>query len=302
MAYKERVESDELKIFRILNNHMTLPSKEKQIYSNLEKGYKGEVMFDQITEGLDKSKFLILNDLLLETNSTTFQIDTSIISQENFLPCEVKNFEGDYYYKSDHFYVMNDNEIQSPLDQIKRSDTLLRQLFQKKKHSISIKSNVFFVNPAFTLYQAPLDKPIIYPTQLNKFFEELNAKSSLLKDNHYELANILVKEHKTLSPYTRLPPYNYAQLKKGMCCGLCHSLKVSFDGTIIVCHSCGCVESVEDGILRSVRELQLLFPNIIITTNLIFEWCKVIESRKQIRRILKKHYEVMGSRHSTHYK
>ena len=209
MAFRERTESDELKIFRILNNRTILPSKEKQIYSNLEKGFKGEVMFDQLTEGLNPNKFLILNDLLLETNSTTFQIDSFIISQGTHFPCEVKNFEGDYYYKSDQFFAMNDTEIQNPLDQIKRSDTLLRQFLQKKKYSISIKSNVFFVNPAFTLYQAPRDKPIIYPTQLAKFLEELNARTSILNDDHYKLAEDLVKEHKTISPYTRLPPYDF---------------------------------------------------------------------------------------------
>ncbi|MEH7276753.1 hypothetical protein [Neobacillus vireti] len=182
---------------------------------------------------------------------------------------------------------MNDTEIQNPLDQIKRSDTLLRQFLQKKKYSTSIKSNVFFVNPAFTLYQAPLHKPIIYPTQLDKFFDELNGRTSILNDDHYRLAEDLVKAHKTVSPYTRLPPYDYQQLKKGTCCMLCHSFSISYDGNILVCHSCGCVETVEEAILRAVKEFQLLFPNIKITTNLIFEWCQVIESRKQIRRILK---------------
>ncbi|SDL92848.1 nuclease-related domain-containing protein [Bacillus sp. OK048] len=302
MAYRERTESDEIKLFRYLDIRTVLPSKEKTIYLNLEKGYKGELMFDQFTEGLDKSKFLIVNDLLLETNCTTFQIDASIISQEIFLPCEVKNFEGDYYYRSDHFYAMNDFEIQNPLDQIKRSGTLLQQVFQKKKVPFSINSKVFFVNPAFTLYQAPLEKPIIYPTQLQNYFEELNAKPSILRDNHYVLADYLVKEHKTQSPYTRLPPYKYEQLKKGLSCLVCHSLSVSSDGTITVCHSCGCVEKVEDALLRSVKELQLLFPDIKITTNLVFEWCKVIDSKKQIRRILKKHYQIMGARHSTYYR
>ncbi len=301
MAFKERTESDELKLFRSLNNRMVLPSKEKKIYLYLEKGYKGEVIFDQLTERLDANKFLILNDLRMETNSTNFQIDTSIISQEIFFPCEVKNYEGDYYYKSDQFYAMNDTEIQNPLDQIKRSDTLLRQKLHKKRYPLPIKSNVFFVNPAFTLYQAPLEKPIIYPTQLTRFFEELNSKPSILNYNHYKLAEYLTKEHKTFSPYTRLPPYNYEHLKKGPSCVSCFSLSVIAAETKLICRACGCVEKVEDGILRCVRELQLLFPNKKITTNLVFEWCKVIESRKQLRRILKKHYKTIGTRHFTYY-
>jgi hypothetical protein len=301
MAYKERIESDELKLLRSLNNRTVLPSKEKIIYLHLEKGYKGELMFDHLSERLDPKKFLVLNDLRLETNSTNFQIDTFIISQVTQFPCEVKNFEGDYYYESDQFFSMNENEIQNPLDQIKRSDTLLRQVFQKKKYSISLKSNVFFVNPSFTLYQAPLNKPIIYPTQLDKFFDDLNRRPSILNDYHYKIADYLVKEHKTVSPYTRLPPYDYEKLNKGLTCFSCLSFSVKAGETKILCNVCGCMENVENGILRSVRELKLLFPSIKITTNLVYEWCKVIESRKQIRRILKKNYTIMGTRHSTYY-
>lgn len=49
MAYRERTESEELKLFRFLNFRMALPSKEKNIYLHLEKGYKGELMFDQFS-------------------------------------------------------------------------------------------------------------------------------------------------------------------------------------------------------------------------------------------------------------
>jgi hypothetical protein len=301
MAYKERYESEEFKLFRSLNYRMVLPVKEKNIYLQLEKGYKGEVMFDQLSEGLDPKKFLILNDLRLETNSTNFQMDSFIISQGTHFPCEIKNFEGDYYYKPDQFFTMNHTEIQNPLDQIKRSDTLLRQVFQKKKYSITIKSNVFFVNSAFTLYQAPLEKPILYPTQLTRYFEELNARSSILNDNHYKLADELVKEHKPSSPYTRVPPYTYENLKKGLICGSCYSYEILPGENVLICNTCGREEKVEDAILRSVRELQLLFPDIKITTNLVFEWCKVIGSKKHIRRVLKKNYTKIGNRHCTYY-
>lgn len=242
-----------------------------------------------------------MNDLRLETNSTNFQMDSFIISQGIHFPCEIKNFEGDYYYKPDQFFTMNHTEIQNPLDQIKRSDTLLRQVFQKKKYSITIKSNVFFVNSAFTLYQAPLEKPILYPTQLTRYFEELNARSSILNDNHYKLADELVKEHKPSSPYTRVPPYTYENLKKGLICGSCYSYEILPGENVLICNTCGRQEKVEDAILRSVRELQLLFPDIKITTNLVFEWCKVIGSKKQIRRVLKKNYTKIGNRHCTYY-
>jgi hypothetical protein len=78
MAYKPRTESEELLILRSLNTRMNLSVKDKQHYFNLKKGYEGEEMFDTLTENLQCECF-ILNDLLLKTNNTIFQIDTLII-------------------------------------------------------------------------------------------------------------------------------------------------------------------------------------------------------------------------------
>jgi hypothetical protein len=39
MAYKERYESEEFKLFRSLNYRMVLAGKEKNIYLQLEKGW-----------------------------------------------------------------------------------------------------------------------------------------------------------------------------------------------------------------------------------------------------------------------
>src|ERR1700748_3760767 len=97
MPYKSRTKSAELLILKSLNIRMNLSEKDKQHYFNLEKGYKGEVLFDSLTEKLHCECF-ILNDLLLNLNNSTFQIDSLIISPEAIYLFEVKNYEGDYYY------------------------------------------------------------------------------------------------------------------------------------------------------------------------------------------------------------
>ncbi|MGZ4161570.1 MAG: nuclease-related domain-containing protein, partial [Neobacillus sp.] len=98
MAFKSRTEPPNLKRLIFLNKRMVLPEKEKQYYSNLKKGFEGEVMFDLLTEKLH-SEIFILNDLLLETNHSEFQIDSTIISQTPVFLFEVKNYEGEHYYK-----------------------------------------------------------------------------------------------------------------------------------------------------------------------------------------------------------
>lgn len=85
MFLKSRSPSMELRILRSLNSRMLLSPKEKKHYFHLEKGYQGELMFDQLTAKLRNDMFVI-NDLCLELNNSWFQIDTLIISQETTLP------------------------------------------------------------------------------------------------------------------------------------------------------------------------------------------------------------------------
>lgn len=293
--YKPRMKSKEFRILSSLNARMDLSSKDKQHYSYLEKGYLGEVIFDQLTEQLENDLY-ILNDLCLEMNNSFFQIDTLIISQQTIYPFEVKNYEGNYRYESGNFYPkLSKDEIKNPLDQLKRTKSLLRPLLKNLGFQLPIEGSVTFVNPHFTLYQAPLDEPIIHPTQLNSLMKKLNEIPSKLTIHHKRLADQLISMHQTESPYTRLPPYIYDQQQKGIICGQCQSLITSVeDKQKIVCGICGYEETVDSAVLRCVEELLLLFPGIKITTNLVYEWCGVVGSKKQISRILKQKYTLLG--------
>jgi hypothetical protein len=131
MPYKARIESDEIKIWRILNSRMHLTVDEQKNFLYLEKGFAGEVQFDLYTEKV-QSKPLILNDLLLESNKSKFQIDSTLMFPKTIYVFEVKNIEGDYIYENGNFSALygKGKEIKNPLDQLKRIKSLLRQLLQ----------------------------------------------------------------------------------------------------------------------------------------------------------------------------
>ncbi|MEH7305714.1 NERD domain-containing protein [Neobacillus drentensis] len=293
MSFKSRSEPAEVTILRSLNNRMILAEKDKKRYYTLEKGYEGELMFDALTEKL-QSHSLILNDLRLESNKSKFQLDSSIVFQAKINLFEVKNYEGDYYYENGKFYTLFKKEIQNPLHQLEREETLLREVLHNIGIKIPIESYVVFINPAFFLYQAPLNKPIIYSNQLPLFMKNLNMQPSNLNTWHMKLAEKLVSLHQTELPYDRLPPYEYGRLRKGTTCKRCNSFSVSVKGYKIVCGTCGCEEEVASAVIRGVEEINLLFPNIKITTNLVHEWCKIFESKKAIRRVLKQNYCFVG--------
>ncbi|WP_413304247.1 nuclease-related domain-containing protein [Bacillus sp. 1P10SD] len=295
MPYKARIESDVIKIWRILNARMRLTDDEQKKYLYLEKGFAGEVQFDLYTEKLH-SKPLILNDLLLESNNSNLQIDSTLMFPKTIYLFEVKNFEGDYIYENGNFYTFpgKGKEIKNPLDQLKRIKSLFRQLLQTLGYHYNVEGYVVFINPSFTLYQSPKDEPIIYLSQLPRFMKKLNELPCQLTKQDKELADKLVALHQIESPYTRIRPYKYEELKKGPTCHMCQSSSLSVCGKKLVCNDCGCEVLVESVILRGVGELRLLFPDMRITTNLVYEWCEGAGSKKRISRVLSRHFSVTG--------
>jgi hypothetical protein len=300
MAYKSRIESDELLILRILNRRMGLTAEEHQYYLNMEKGFEGEVQFDLLTEKL-QSECFILNDLLLEVNNSKFQIDTTIIFQETIYPFEVKNYEGDFIFKTDRLERISGKDYKNPLDQLKRTKFLLRQLLNNLGYNIPIDGSVVFINPEFTLYQAPPNEPFILPTQLNKLIKKMDMLPAKLTSRHKKLADKLVSLHQSKSLYTRLPPYKYEQIKKGNTCAICNSFSLFVSGENLVCDQCGHLEGVESAVMRNVEEIKLLFPDKRITTNCVYEWCRLDKSKKKINRILTKKFKRMGQGRFSYY-
>ncbi len=287
MIYKQRRKSLELLALEYLDKRMSLSDKTKLHYVNLRKGYEGETLFDSYLEKIGCECF-VLNDLLLNVNNTLFQIDSLLIFPESIYMYEIKNYQGDFYYESDRLYKKSKSEINNPLLQLNRAESLFRQLLQSLGLHLPVEASVVFINPEFTLYQAPLNTPFIYPTQLNSYFKKLNKHSSnKLDQRHKQLAEKLLSLHINDAPFNLLPSYEYNQLRKGITCSRCNSYLLIINGRTCECKECGQEEAVSTTIMRCVKELRILFPDMKITTSGIQDWCKMIDSKKRIYRVLK---------------
>ncbi|WP_409270584.1 nuclease-related domain-containing protein [Neobacillus sp. SCS-31] len=254
MFLKNRTEPEELLILKHLNKRMELTPNDRKRLTNLQRGYEGEVQFDHLAKNIIEERY-ILNDLRLEVNDSELQIDSFIISQGISYLLDVKNFYGDFYIDGDKFISMKTGEeYKNPLDQLKRSALLLRQLFNYYNFNFVIEPYVFFINPEFTLYQAPIDQPIILPTQNDRFIRELNETPSRLNEGDKKLAQTLLSLHQPKNRYQKLPDYRYEQLRKGMFCGECGCLFSIIDHLDLVCGKCRKHEKFESAILRHTEE------------------------------------------------
>lgn len=287
-----RSESPELLIHRYLSSRNGLTEKEKQYHLYLEKGFEGEKQFDALADTFLKD-MLFMNDLLLEQNNSHFQMDSLGFSKEGLHLFDIKNFEGEFYMEGDTWKKTTTGiEIKNPYHQLERCTALLRKFLLERKYNISIKSYLIFINPHFTLYQAPQIPNIILPTQLDGFIEKLQMDTANPGTRYNKLIETILSEKLTHYPNSTIPKYEYSELSKGVICKECGSAMMPLIDRRgkLVCCECSKMESIESIVLRSVDELQVLFPEKKITTMGLYDWCNGSMGDKTIQRQLLKHF------------
>lgn len=295
------MESKELKLLRILERRESIEENDQKHLAILEQGYRGECEFDNKVYSKLSERGTILNDLLFEYNGTTFQIDSLLITSSAIYLFEIKNFEGDYSIRDELWFYGTNSEIRNPLLQLRRSESLLRQLLTKHKVNIPVESYLVFINPNFFLYNAPTDLPAIFSSQLDRFLIKLANTIPKSTPRQHKITEILLSQHIKDFPLKRMPVYNLDSLHKGIPCFKCSGWMKPSDRSNLICDKCDKTEKIDHAVLRSIDEFQFLFPSHKITTNIIFEWCEVIQSKRVIRRILGQHLIRMNNKRDAYY-
>lgn len=133
----------------------------------------------------------------------------------------------------------------------------------------TITSSVVFINPEFTLYQASLSLPFIFPTQVQRYLKRIDYHSSKLNKIQKQLAGKLTSLHIDNSPFQNYHHMTIKNYRKEYFCETCNSFEVTEAGMNVICEECGHEDTVETVVLRNVDELKLLFPQEKITTPLL---------------------------------
>lgn len=298
MHYNQPIEPKELTILNLLHKRMALSATSQHRRRNLQKGYEGEMRFyRQLKQRLDDAN-IVLYDLSLRADGSTFQLDCVILLQRDILLLEIKHFAGDFQIKNNKWYALaTGNEIKNPLNQMERSTYLLTYSLKEMGYRLPVHAYLLFVHPECTLYQSEPIPEIIHPGQINRFITSINEKPSTLTTRHNTLANALFSRRLPESPYDQLPAYDCDQLQKGVHCLYCNG-SLHINGNTLVCASCDGAESLGSAIVRGVTVFHQLFPDTKITTNRMHAWLGIDVSAYRIRQTLAQYFHSRGkSRH-----
>lgn len=286
----------------VLEARMSLENTIKQDRLNLQKGYEGEQTFQTFLEKRPSTDGLILNNVLLEVRGSPIQIDSLIIGPDTVYLYEIKNYSGEYKMEDGILYTLSGFEVDNPINQLERTQSRLRQLFQQWRVNIKIEASIIFVHPQFVLYNANPKHPIVLHAQMNKHLEKINSKGLPLLKWHRQLANKLIASIIEEGPYQKKTlSYTYEELNKKVGCLNCLSLDVRLTQRSFTCSACHYKGTIEELVLQQVEDFKLLFPDKRVTRHSIHDWCGGVIPEQRIYKLLRKNYEKKGKNNGTHY-
>ncbi|MDX8046340.1 nuclease-related domain-containing protein [Gracilibacillus sp. S3-1-1] len=80
-----------LSIFEALQARVNFTQQETNYFHQLQVGYDGEKRWEQLLEKELPDHFIILSDIRLELGTTTFQIDSILLTGDTLYLFDVKN-------------------------------------------------------------------------------------------------------------------------------------------------------------------------------------------------------------------
>lgn len=278
-----------LLVYETLLSRKDGSAQEKQYYERLRKGFIGEKRLAEFVAAGNFEKILPLYNCLFEIEGAEFQIDSLLITADMIFLLEVKNYSRDYYIENNKlFNFETKKEIYNPITQLERTEYLLKKLLDEMRINIQVQPYVLFINPEFMVYGATPRLPMIFPPQVRRFLQKVNANATAPTDHTRRLLNRLEKKRKEKSSYERIPEYDLSQLKRGVFCERCFAELVRENQYTLFCSDCQKKYLLDDAILFAVAQFHLLFPRKKITTKSVKNWCGGTASRSYISDFLQR--------------
>jgi len=288
-------------VLESLSRRGEFSNDEQSTLKRLSAGYEGELNFYTILKENLKVKPIQLFDLQIHVNGSECQIDALLIFENELIVCEVKNYQGDFIINNGDWFTLTNQEIRNPLHQLSRTKVLLQQYLKKHNLSFTVKEFIIFVHPEFHLYQAPLNTPIIFPPQINRFMNQLKNIPCKLHNKHKNLEKLLTTNHQSHSSHSILPDYNYTSLRKGIICKKCNGDMEEVGRKYSICLQCSSREEYDQAIKRNIKDFSCLFPDKKVNVKEVSDWLDHKTSSFRIRTHLSRKFTLVNSGRSSYY-
>lgn len=234
--------------------HMELDDYYK--FVKYKKGFEGELRFFEMIEHLE-GEYIIIWDINI-VKPVRVQFDFIIITANNILHFDIKNYSGNYRYQNNRLMSEQGKTDKDIFIQLDNADSYLKQLIAKYEMPQKLISKIIFINEDFHLTGFSGKECVMFSHELEPVFNYLKSCKGITQQM-INFADALIQLHDNESVDNRIHYYNIEDLKLGLRCPKCRKIEMRrvAEKQYLQC-SCGYRMSNKDAILNAFELLTIL--------------------------------------------
>lgn len=299
MIISERKISKELAFYRALSSRFCLEEKDAKKLSVLERGYKGERIYDEVFGEEGHSSVFVFRDIYLRIEDSTAQYDALIVSEAGITVNEIKNYSGFYRVERGKWYAGNFEVPDDPPAQLKRAMNKLLKLQYIHRLNFDIEGKVVFPHIDFRLNFDNQDvrERLVMRSELRDYLKRFSNEYA---GRYAERIAEAVSSHIIDNPFFDKSA-NFDSVCKGLYCGNCGGFELIDNHFYMRCLDCGSREKKETHLLRAISDFRSLFLDERMTKKKFLIFINYAVSHRTAQRMLNKYCECVVNGAHTYY-
>lgn len=284
------------------SSRSNLDDKNRSQLENLTRGYEGECLYDSIFNDLGHDNLYIYRDIYLNIEDSSTQYDSIIVSDDEVVVNEIKNYSGTYTVVDGSWAKGNFVLPDDPLAQLRRAVGKLRRLSLKSKLNFEVSGKLIFPNEECTLIirDESLKQKIIVRSNLRRYLARFKNNFSIRSGFALKICEA-ISHHIVDNPYFK-SAVDFDDVRHGIYCSECGGFEVESERFHFRCSSCGSYETKETHFVRAISDYKYLFGKLPMTTNRMMKFTNNQFSKRSVQRLLAKYCDRQGIYKSASYK
>ena len=301
MFIKARHRPAELLHITARSSRSNLDDKNRSQLENLTRGYEGECLYDSIFNDLGHDNLYIYRDIYLNIEDSSTQYDSIIVSDDEVVVNEIKNYSGTYTVVDGSWAKGNFVLPDDPIAQLRRAVGKLRRLSLKSKLNFEVSGKLIFPNEECTLIirDESLKQKIIDRSNLRRYLARFKNNFSIRSGFALKICEA-ISHHIVDNPYFK-SAVDFDDVRHGIYCSECGGFEVEVRRYHVSCLSCGSNETRETHLLRAISDFKYLFGKLPLTTQRMMKLTDGKFSKRAVQRALDKYCDRHGMYKSSTY-
>lgn len=289
----------------IYRRRMVGTAETERNYQRLKAGLEGELLLKQYLEQYGSKHWRGIQNLWMDF-SGTFECDTVLLTSNQLIVFEIKNYKGLFEYNHG-MSKMNDFTLSSdPVFQTRRAYTNVVKICQAFSPALKVEAALVFIGQDNEIdIQPPVtDFQVLQRHQLVHAIRKIQLGEKSRRGVNFDTQQFIehLEKYKVGNPFRPQPicTDQMKKLRKGIYCAKCVNFNIQVSKKFVTCN-CGHKELREAAVVRTILEYGTLNYDKHYTRRELFDFLGGQVSLSNLSKILANHFERAGNGKFTYH-